>query len=268
MTVRRVDKVLLYDEGVAEELNMKEIAEYLTEKLEKVRVEMRGSPFASRLEKDPDCARKLASIKVQDVNRKMALIQEPLYGEVSYEKRRMQGKTKAFGVIYDGLQLQRAFAELIPRDERSLGVAHIFFTNRLFATWDDGDKRYHLRASVYSIPSIVSTSGLIEAPARPREYYLLKQQHGTLGKDLTEVKDRFKGSFIDYGDERLTEVVKGYAMQALFYSLTGEPFCDDTGCRLYNAHWQEELIFAQLESGYEFCRRHIRLLRRSKVTCG
>jgi len=75
------------------------------------------------------------------------------------------------------------------------------------------------------------------------------------------LKERFKGDFIDYEDERLTEVVKGYVMQAVFYSLTSDPFCDDRGCRLYNAHWQEELIFAQLESGYEFCPRHTGLLQ-------
>jgi len=81
-----------------------------------------------------------------------------------------------------------------------------------------------------------------------------------LGKDLLELKERLKGSFIDYEDERLSEVMKGYAMQALFYHLVGDPFCQDKGCRLYNAHWQEELIFAQLGSGYEFCGRHSKIL--------
>ena len=79
-------------------------------------------------------------------------------------------------------------------------------------------------------------------------------------KDPLEVKDKFDGTFIDYEDERMTEVVKGYAMQAVFYCLTGEPFCEDRGCRLYNAHWQEELITAQLKSKYEFCERHDRIL--------
>jgi hypothetical protein len=186
--------------------------------------------------------------------------QEPLYGEIEYEKRRILGKTRSFGILYDGFHLLRIFGEIMSREECSLEFVHIFFTNRLFATWDDSDKRYHLRTSVYGIPSIISTTGLVEAPAKPREYYLLKQQYERLGKDLTELKDRFKGSFIDYEDERLTQVIKGYAMQAIFYSLTGDPFCEDKGCRLYNAHWQEELIFAQLESGYEFCGRHTKSL--------
>jgi hypothetical protein len=33
MKVRRIEKVLLYDEGAAEELNIEEVAEYLREKL-------------------------------------------------------------------------------------------------------------------------------------------------------------------------------------------------------------------------------------------
>ena len=229
---------------------------------------MRGNPFAFNITKDGilGYAGKIAGTKIQEINKKILVGQEPLHGEMEYEKRRILGKTRAFGVIYDGLLLQRIFREIIPREECSLEFVHIIFTNRLFATCDDSNKRYHLRTSIYSIPSIVSTTGLVEAPAKPREYYLLKQQYERLGRDIGELKDGFRGSFIDYEDKRLTEVAKGYAMQAVFYSLTGYPFCEDKGCRLYNAHWQEELIFAQLESGYEFCQRHTKLLRKAR-TC-
>jgi len=260
MKVRRIEKVLLYDEGVAEMLDIGGIVEYLGDKLSKAEVEARGNPFAFCPEGSLSYARKLASIKIQDASRETAFEHEPLYGELSYEKRRILGKTKAFGVLYDGFQLQRVFLGLIAQEERSLEVVHIFFTNRLFATWDESNKRYHARTSVYGVPSVISTTGLVEAPAKPREYYLLKQQYEMLGKNLLELKDKFKGSFIDYEDERLTEVTKGYVMQAIFYSLTGNPFCEDKGCRLYNAHWQEELIFSQLESGYEFCGQHARIL--------
>jgi len=260
MKVRRIEKVLLYDEGAAEKLNIGEVAEYLREKLGKAQVKVRETPFAFWPEKSSDYARKLASIKIQDVGKKIAPEQGALYGEVLYEERRILGKTKAFGVLYDGFQLQKVFSELIAWDERSLEVVHIFFTTRLFATWEENNKRYHARTSVYGIPSFISTTGLVEAPAKPREYYLLKQQYEMLGKDLLELKGKLKASSIDYEDERLTEVIKGYAMQAVFYHLVGNPFCEDKGCRLYNAHWQDELIFAQLESGYEFCGRHTRIL--------
>jgi hypothetical protein len=57
-------------------------------------------------------------------------------------------------------------------------------------------------------------------------------------------------------------------MQAVFYSLTGDPLCEDKGCRLYNSHWQQELIFAQLTCTYELCERHEKILddlRRGRI---
>ncbi len=255
-------EIILYDEGTSEGLDISEIAQYLARTVGKAKIEVRGNPFGFSLPQDKllDYARKIAGIKIQEISQKILPGQEPLYGEIEYEKRRILGKTRSFGILYDGFHLLRIFCEIMPREERSREFVHIFFTNRLFATWDGNNKRYHLRTSVYGVPSIISTTGLVEAPAKPREYYLLKQQYERLRKDLTELKERFKGSFIDYEDEHLTEVMKGYAMQAVFYALTGDPFCEDKDCRLYNAHWQEELIFAQLESGYEFCGRHTRLL--------
>ena len=257
-------EIILYDEGTAQELDIEEIAQYLAQKMGKVKIEVRGNPFVFNLFQDKvsDCARKIAGTKIQEVSQKILSGQEPLYGEIEYEKRRILGSTMAFGVLYDGFHLLRLFYEIMSREERRPELVHIFFTNRLLATWDDGDKRYHLRTSVFGIPSIVSTTGIIEAPARPKEYYLLKQHYERLGKDLTQLNDSFQGSFIGYEDSRLTEVAKGYAMQAVFYYLIGDPFCEDKGCRLYNAHWQEELIFAQLQSGYEFCQWHNEFLDR------
>ncbi len=253
--------VLLYDEGISEKLNLAEIAEYLKRKMKKVEVELRRNPFAISLDRDriPDYAARIASVKVRDATEEISA-QEPLYAEIEYERKRISGKTTAFGVAYDGFQLQRIFREALQREELSPEFAHILFTNRLVVTWNNTDQRYHARTSIYSTPSVISTTGIVEAPAKPREYYLLKQQYQQLGRDLAELKEEFKGRFIDYDDDRLTEVVKGYAMQAVFYSLTGDAFCPDKGCRLYNAHWQEELIYAQLESGYEFCPRHTELL--------
>ena len=255
-------EIVLYDEGTSEGLDISEIARYLTRTVGEAKIEVRGNPFGLNLPQSrvSDYARKIAGIKIQEIHQKILLGQEPLYGEIEYERRRILGKTRSFGILYDGFQLQRLFFEIMSGEERRLDIAHIIFTNRLFGTWDDGNKRYHVRTSVYGIPSVISTSGLVEAPAKTREYYLLKQQYDSLGKDLTELNEIFKGRFIDYEDERLTEVAKGYAMQAVFYHLTGNPFCEDKSCRLYNAHWQEELIFAQLESGYEFCQRHTELL--------
>ena len=89
MRVQRLNKILLYDEGTAQALNVEEIAEYLRKKLAKVGVEVRGDPFALYLSQNKisDYATRIASIKIQDATRRMVFGQEPLYGEIEYEKK-------------------------------------------------------------------------------------------------------------------------------------------------------------------------------------
>ncbi len=82
-----------------------------------------------------------------------------------------------------------------------------------------------------------------------------------------QVKKRFKGRFIDYGDRRLTKVLKGYIVQAIFFYITGDPFCEKKACRLYNAHWQKDLIYAQIKHG-KFCKYHKKLLEKMKKDKG
>ncbi|MBI4295910.1 MAG: hypothetical protein HY667_02195 [Chloroflexi bacterium] len=259
MNGRRLHRVILYGDGIPDIIDWKEITGYLGNKLGHISIEERGNPFAPRPDRVADYARRLASIKIVDARKKLDVLDEPLYGEVQYEKRRITGLTRSFGILYDGARLQRVFAELIAREEHRVEFIHIMLTSRLFATWEENDRRYHARTSIYAFPSVISTTGIVEAPAKPREYYLLKQQYDMLGRDLLELQEKFRGRFIDYDDERLTEVVKGYLMQAVFYHLTGNPFCQDPDCRLFNAHWQEELIRAQIESG-ELCERHEKAL--------
>jgi hypothetical protein len=60
----------------------------------------------------------------------------------------------------------------------------------------------------------------------------------------------------------MTEVMKGYAMQALLFHLTGDSFCGDRDCRLFNSHWQEEVLHSQMNGKYEFCPRHEKILKK------
>ena len=50
-------------------------------------------------------------------------------------------------------------------------------------------------------------------------------------------------------------------MQAVFFAITGNAFCDDPCCRLFNAHWQAEMLAAQLE-GPDYCASHRQALER------
>ena len=260
----------LYEEPSTKNLKLDEIAGYLREKLGEIPVDVR-KPFirASSEDEANILARKLAETKVRDLTNPEARL-EPLPGEIEFERKfLLDTSLRLTGVLYDGFRLQAVLQELLPADEFSVEHAHVAFTNRLFGTFDEGDRRYHARVSVYGFPSIISTTGIVEAPAKPREFYLLKQQYAALGMadvPLEVLKEKFRGRFIDYDDERLTEVMKGYAMQAIFYHLTYDPFCEVKTCRLFNGHWQEEVILAQLgPKEHEFCERHSAILEKLRL---
>jgi hypothetical protein len=197
---------------------------------------------------------KLAEIRVMNVTRPFEY-NEPLYGEIEQEKRVMGGEGSAAGILYDGFKLHSIFQDMIPKDERSLDNAHIVITDRLVGTFDKNDLRYHARVIVCGFPSIISTTGVVEAPAKPREFYIEKQFTQGDGVAFEEIKKKYEGRFIGYGDARMAEILKGYVVQAIFYHEFHEAFCDDKNCRLYNAHWQEEMIHAQMD-GDEFCKKH------------
>jgi hypothetical protein len=252
-------KVHLYEDLSSKTLDLQKIALYLREKFDKISVDVRGPIITATSERAEFLARKLAETRVRDVMNPNLRI-EPLLGEIKFERRLLlDSRLRLTGVLYDGFRLQAVVRELLPIEELNIEHAHIVFTNRLFGTFDQGDGRYHAHVSVYGFPSLISTTGIVEAPAKPKEYYVLRQGYGALGvmAPIEELKQKFQGRFIDYDDERLTEVMKGYVMQALFYHIIGEPFCNDKRCRLFNARWQEEVLEAQL-SQPEFCERHQR----------
>jgi hypothetical protein len=255
----------LYEDPSAKTLDINVIKQYVSEKIPYAIVDARPEFTRYHLKgyEVDSFARRLASIRVKNPLTKM-FSQEPLYGEVEYEKRVLKGEIRGSGVLYDGFELQTLLSQLIGEEESTLSHAHIVFTSRLFATWDEGDRRYHIRVIILGYLSIISTSGVAERPAMPKEFYRLQQMLLSVGatQQIELMKERFRGRYIDYSDERLNEVMKGYVMQALFYQIFGEAFCSRR-CRLYNAHWQEELIEAQL-SKQEFCDHHQSLLNQLK----
>jgi hypothetical protein len=170
-----------------------------------------------------------------------------------FEKQTKQtNDTMMMPPLHDGFVLQRIFGEMIPAAE--LDHVHIIFTGLLTCTFSEDDWRYHARTVVCGTPSIVSTAGIVEGPAKPREFYLA-QFRGELVVDAG-LKKRFSGSFIDYDDyDSMTAAAAVYALQTLFFFVNdGEPFCENKSCKLYNAHWQEELIHL-IKKG-ALCTRH------------
>jgi hypothetical protein len=250
----------LYEEGNLKGLNLQNIGGYLAEKT--------GIPFRNRgniyqrfsEERLEAIAQELAGIKVRDPWERFVL-GVPLQAEIEYERRRVRSTGwKVFGILYEGVLYQKILSDLIFEDGQILDHCSILFTNQLFGTWDWDDMRYHARVSLYGFPSLISMIGLVEAPAKPREFYLRKQ----MGIPIEFLKEEYRGRFLDHGDSRMTEVLKGYAMQALLFHLTGDPFCEDRDCRLFNSHWQEEVLRSQINGRYEFCPRHEAILKELK----
>ena len=258
--MQKPQAILLYKDTVNESFICNELKGYLSEQMQGLNLVIKEHIFSDRLEPEEvgELAQKIARLKVKDLFNPDTTL-EPLHGEIEFEKKGiLNPENNIPGILYDGFKLQLLLREFIPINDLSLNNLHVIFTNRLIGTYDNNDKRYHARVIICGVPSIISISGVVEAPAKPREYYRLKQKLLSLGQPeliQEKLKQQFKGSFIDYDNPSIVEVLKGYIMQALFYYLIGSPFCEDKDCRLFNAHWQEEMINAQLKS-QRFCKKH------------
>lgn len=187
----------------------------------------------------------------------------PLQAEVEYELRVIRGRTPPGGIVYNSRRYTDAVLELLDSSV-TVDRASVLVTNRLVSTYSSDDLQHHLRTVVFGFPSVVSIPGVVEAPAKPREYYLMKREMEGLGASalqLKQLRDAFKDRFLDHGDPRISQVVGGLLAQAILFHLTLKPFCDDRTCRFFNAHWQEDLIRSQLGSA-GICPRHSKLLAR------
>ena len=242
-------QIYLYNE--IPDLDLERLSSYITAKCPFAQLELRGN-FISHFFSD-EFLKGLTEIWQPELSGEGTLSERLEYEEGAYHKP----ESISSSVIYNGLELLELLQWQIPADEAGLDRLHIFLTPRLTVTRDDMDRRWHARTILSWQPSVISSSGLVEAPARSMEYYIFQTGYQTKGLEIPEsvMKKRFEGQFLDYHDSRLNEVIKGYILQGIAYRFFGEEFCDDPRCRLYNAHRQSEMLVAQLEPP-EFCPRH------------
>jgi hypothetical protein len=253
----KISKIFLYDEPAVSQIQLKRLASFLRETFS-IQVETRNNilKFSKK-----DTAVKIASCRIFNLVKPYEK-HNPNTNEIFFEEANIVNTSKTENlVMYDGFEIQKVLTELIPEEERSKEIFHIFFTNKLTCTYDYNDCRYHGRALIGANPSIISTTGIIEAPAKPREYYLELISNFTQGINLEVIKQKYKGMYLEYNDTRLSQIIEGYLLQAILYYQTGEAFCDKTECRLFNAHWQKDLIYSQLENG-KLCERHQKILEK------
>jgi len=259
---RQIRSLTIFCESPAILPLAKDAARLLGDLIEPMTVKVESRLFSDGPDELEQMSGAFVGLRLTDPAKRDARIADS-FAVRDFEKRVIAGDSRACGVPYAGLGLMR----LYQRSSRILrGVPEkvsVILTERLIMTWSEDDLRYHARVAVFGFPCIVSTSGIVEAPARPREYYIIRQMLEMKGIGNPEVAlvQQFSGRYLETDDARTEQVLRGYLAQCLFYSHGLQPFCDDRDCMLFNAHWQEEMIRAQVESG-RLCASHAEQLRK------
>ncbi|MEM0481835.1 MAG: hypothetical protein QXM16_02975 [Nitrososphaerota archaeon] len=265
-------KLYIYKDPSTRAIRYAELAEYLQEHVPHCSVEVREDFITHAREywgaEPRRLSSSIAAARVVDVLG-CEPVGEPLPGEVAFEERMLSNPARRVGgVLYEGYTLQNLFQSLILGDEQRYGVLHTILTQRMLVTKELGEGRGHARTIILGQPVLISTTGLVEAPALPRDIYVRVQLFRSPDMQqllLEEERRRLEGRVLSPDDERLTEVVKGYALMGVFYYLFGEAFCSNMRCRLYNAHTHEELVEAQIRSG-RLCAAHQQMLDALKAS--
>ena len=250
----RIRKIILYEEGNFSQIQLKQIKEFIKE-LFPIQIEIKKNVF---LNEDNEIIKKIEKIRIYDLKKPFKK-QKDVKEEILSRKENQDIKNI---FLYDGFEFCKKILEDISEENSSLEVFHIILTDYLVGTFDNDSFRYHARALIGFNPAIISLTGIIEAPAKSREYYLDLMKNSVFGinEDLGE---KYKGGFLKKDDPRISKIVEGYILQAILYFETGEAFCDDTNCRLFNAHWQKDLIFSQIENG-KLCKKHLDVINELK----
>ncbi len=242
-----------YDEPTVPEIQLERLKKFLKETFS-IEIEIRENIFQHI---DENLSKKIAGCRIFDLKKPFEK-HVPISEDIQLEMENKDMSEKEEMILYDGFEFHSVITELIPINENKMNTLHIIFTNKLTCTFDENDFRYHARAIIGSNPAIISTTGIIEAPAKPRQYYLDLTTNFSENK-VEEIKKKYKGEFLEYHDSRISEIAEGYLLQAIMYYETGEAFCIHKDCRLFNAHWQKDLFFSQLENK-RFCKKHQEIL--------
>jgi len=251
----KTSKIILYDEPTVPQIQLQKLKKFITDTFP-VKIEVRKNFFHNLEASDYE---KIASVRIFDLKKPFKK-HNPSTEEIQIEIENKDMSNKEEMILYDGFEFQKIASELISGNESKEETLHIIFTNKLTCTFDENDFRYHARALIGSNPVIISTTGIIEAPAKPKQYYLDLMTDFSKER-IEEIKEKYKGEFLEYNDSRISEIIEGYILQAIMYYETGDPFCEDKECRLFNAHWQKELFYSQLENK-KLCNKHQKSIKK------
>ena len=196
----KISKIILYNEPTVPEIQIEKIKQFITNTFQ-IKVEIQDNFFEDLEDK---IFERIASTRIFDLKKQFKK-HIPTQEEILIEKQNQDTSEQDIMILYDGFELQNIITENISIVDNTL---HIIFTNKLTATFDNEDFRYHARALVSSNPTIISTTGIIEAPAKPKQYYLDLMTNFSEEK-IEDIKEKFKGEFLEYHDSRLSEIIVG-----------------------------------------------------------
>ena len=258
-------KIILYDAPSISEINISNLVKFLKETLP-VEVVVKDNFFKEFTSQQIQKVSETRIFEIQNTFRRHNPSQTDLELEEQFCKNsKVMEQTKkpeeadsiSEVVMYDGFEIQKIIRESLQDFENK--TLHIILTNRFTCTYDESDARYHGRAVICANPAIISITGIIEAPAKSSEFYIEAMANRAQGLDITSVKEKHEGEFLEYHDKRLSKVIEGYLLQVIFYVLVEESFCDYMDCRLNNAHWQRDLLYSQIEIR-KLCDKHQKIL--------
>jgi|TARA_B110000438_G_scaffold200281_1_gene191835 hypothetical protein len=253
----KISKIIIYKEPSVPKINLDKIKEFIFKEF-RIKIEIRDNIF-NKLDKNT--CEKIASTRIFNLKKSFEK-HNPTVNEILIELENKDMSNKEEMALYDGIELNEIIKELIPKEENNQNTLNIIFTNKLTCTFDQNDFKYHARTWIGSNPAIISTTGIIEAPAKPKQYYI--DIITNISKEsIEEIKKKYKGEFLEYNDPRLSDIVEGVLLQIIFYYETGDVFCENNQCRLFNAHWQKDLFISQIENK-KICEKHEKVLSKMK----
>ncbi len=261
-----LETIYLYDDPDSQGLDIDYLAGYLAAELPRVEVGVRTDFITHHLarfsEQQRDTLAAILGKQLEGARAGAPAGAEAAPITESAEESHLQG-------MYVAESLQAAMRLLIPEEEAEMAQLHVIFTAELIGELEaESGPAFGTiggsRAGVAALgsPTVISTSGLVEAPKRPREYYFKRTQYLMLGAGdyLEELAEQFADRTVGYGDPRLNELLKGYLLMAVVYRATGAGPCSEPTCPLYAAGSQKELLEAQAGPESRICQHHREIL--------
>jgi len=253
--------MLIYDAPDAVGLDIRVVARHLAELLPGTEVETRTDFFTWHLGQfDPG--------QVDVLTRQIAerLDEREVHNLVAPGRRSdlepITPDDRDLGAVYLAEPLQDVMRPMLLAGERGPMALHLAYITQCMGRWVAEESYFRLQIIRHGEPTIISTTGFVEAPALPREYAFKRTQFVGFGMEeaAEELDARFADRTLSHADARINRVAAGFALKAVFRQAFAEEGCDQPTCPLHPTATHDELARAHLDDDSRLCDRHARML--------